>query len=145
MPLTTFLATATTCHVAPGSEVLSAHGVLQIRGRVFTDVIESTEPRVAGTNKPTLDLDFDPSRGEGELRGTFTLSPTQPDGVWEGELSGSVEKGMVRATGLARGAGRLSGAVMHVEFRQMESHPAAPPCADPKAFFAMTGTILTAG
>jgi hypothetical protein len=145
MPLSTFLATATTCHVAPGSEELSAQGVLRIRGRVFTDVIESAEPRVAGTNKPTLDLDFDPSRGEGELRGTFTLSPTQPGGVWEGELAGSLEGGMVRAAGLARGAGRLTGAVLHVEFRQVPSHPAAPPCAEPKAFFEMTGTILIPG
>jgi hypothetical protein len=144
MALTAFVATATTCDVAPGSEQMTPQGVLQIRGRTFTDLVESSEPSVAGTNRPTLDVDLDPSRGDGQLSGRFALSPTQPGGTWEGELTGRFESGLVRAAGLARGTGRLAGAVLHVEFRQIVKHPGTPPCADPKAFFEMTGTILRA-
>lgn len=142
MPLTMFSATATTCDVAPGSEQVTAQGMLQVRGRVFTDLVESSESCVAGTNRPTLDLDFDPKRGDGRVSGRFALSPTAAGGTWEGELTGRFEGGLVRATGLARGTGRLSGGVLHVEFRQIPIHPGTPPCADPKAFFEMTGTIL---
>jgi hypothetical protein len=142
MALTAFVATATTCDVAPGSEQLTAQGVLQIRGRTFTDLVESSEPSVAGTNRPTLDVDLNPSRGDGRLSGRFALSPTQSGGAWEGELTGRFESGLVRAVGLARGTGRLAGAVLHVEFRQIAEHPGTPPCAEPKAFFEMTGTIL---
>ncbi len=142
MTLTAFVATATTCDVAPGSEEVTDQGVLRIRGRTFTDLVESSEPYVAGTNRPTLNVDLDPSRGDGQLRGSFALSPSGPGGVWEGELTGRFEGGLVRAVGLARGTGRLAGAVLHVEFRQVPSHPGTPPCAEPKAFFEMTGTIL---
>jgi hypothetical protein len=144
MALTPFFATATTCDVAPGSEEMTPQGVVQIRGRIFTDLVESTEPYIAGTNRPTLNLDFNPSGGDGQVRGTFALSPRDPGGVWEGELTGHFESGLVRAVGLARGTGRLTGAVLHVEFRQVAQLPGAPtpPCADPKAFFEMTGTIL---
>jgi hypothetical protein len=142
MPLTAFFATATTCDVAPGSEEVTPQGVVQIRGRQFTDVVESSEPYIAGTNRPTLNLDFNPSGGDGQLRGTFALSPKDPGGAWEGELTGRFESGLVRAVGLARGTGRLAGAVLHVEFRQVPQLPGKPPCADPKAFFEMTGTIL---
>ena len=143
MPLTTFVATATTCDVAPGSEEKTPHGTFQIRGRTFTDLVDSSEPSVAGTNRPTLDIDFDPARGDGRLWGRFVLSPSQPGGTWEGELTGRFDDGMVRSTGLARGTGRLTGAVLYVEFRQTASLPGTPPCAEPKAFFHMTGTILT--
>jgi hypothetical protein len=142
MPLTAFSATATTCDVAPGSEQMTAQGTLQIRGRTFTDLVESSESYVAGTNRPTLDVDLDPSRGDGRLSGRFALSPTNAGGTWEGELTGHFESGFVRAVGLARGTGRLAGAVLHVEFRQIERPPGTPPCAEPKAFFEMTGTIL---
>lgn len=144
VPLTTFVATATTCDVAPGTEEMTGRGKLRIRDRTFTDLVESTEPSIAGTNRPTLDIDFEPASGTGELRGRFRLSPSGSDGAWEGELSGRFEGGMVRATGLARGTGRLTGAVLHVSYRQIPEHPRTPPCAEPKAFFEMTGTILTA-
>ena len=143
MPLNSFVATATTCDIAPGSEQVTRQGLLQIRGRTFTDVVESSDPSVAGTNRPTLDLDLDPARGDGQLRGRFVLSPSTPGGAWEGEMSGRFEAGFVRAAGLARGTGRLSGAVLQVEFRQIAKHPGAAPCADPKAFFEMSGTIFT--
>jgi hypothetical protein len=142
MALTAFFATATTCDVAPGSEEMTPQGVVQIRGRQFTDLVESNEPFIAGTNRPTLNLDFNPSAGDGQVRGTFALSPKDPGGAWEGELTGHFESGLVRAVGLARGTGRLTGAVLHVEFRQVPQLPGEPPCADPKAFFEMTGTIL---
>ena len=142
MALTAFAATATTCHVTPGSEEMTDGGTLRIRGRTFTDLVESSEPSVAGTNRPTLNLEFDPSRGDGHLRGNFALSPSEPGGAWEGELTGRFEGGFVRAVGLARGTGRFTGAVLHVEFRQVPAHPGTPPCAEPKAFFELTGTIL---
>lgn len=142
MALTAFVATATTCNVSPGSEELTPQGVVQIRGREFTDLVESTEPYVAGTNRPTLNVDFNPSNGDGQLRGTFALSPKDLGGAWEGELTGRFESGLVRAVGLARGTGRLAGAVLHVEFRQVPQLAGTPPCPDPKAFFEMTGTIL---
>jgi hypothetical protein len=88
MALTAFVATATTCDVAPGSEEMTEQGMLRIRGRTFTDLVESTDPYVAGTNRPTLNVDLDPSLGEGQLRGSFALSPSEPGGVWEGELTG---------------------------------------------------------
>ena len=142
MTLTAFVATATTCDVAPGSEEVTEQGVLRIRDRTFTDLVESSDPHVAGTNRPTLNLEFDPARGDGLLRGRFALSPSALGGAWEGELSGRFEGGLVRAAGLARGTGPLAGAVLHVEFRQVPTHPGIPPCAEPKAFFEMTGTIL---
>ena len=142
MPLSTFVATATTCDISPGTEEQTEHGTLKIRGRTFTDLVESTDPNVAGTNRPTLDANFDPARGDGELWGSFTLSPSTAGGTWEGELAGRFEGGMVRAAGLARGTGRLAGAVLHVEFRQAAELPGSPGCAEPKAFFYMTGTIL---
>lgn len=145
MSLIPFVATATTCHVEPGTEASVAGGMLQVRGRVFTDTVESAEPLIAGTNRPELDIDLDPARGEGSLRGRFVLTPTAAAGRWEGELAGKLANGLVRATGLARGAGELTGSVLHVEFRQVPAHPSTPPCAAPIAYFEMTGTILTAG
>jgi hypothetical protein len=139
--LTAFVATATTCDVTPGSEE-TTDGMLRIRGRTFTDLVESSEPYVAGTNRPTLNLELDLSRGDGRVGGTFALSPSKPGGVWEGELTGRFEGGLVRAVGLARGVGGLAGGVLHVQFRQIPAHPGVPPCADPKAFFEMSGTIL---
>src|SRR3982751_1398545 len=91
MTLTAFVATATTCDVAPGSEEVTEQGVLRIRGRTFTDLVESSDPYVAGTNRPTLNFDLDPSRGEGQLRGSFALSPSDRGGTWEGELTGRLE------------------------------------------------------
>jgi hypothetical protein len=117
--------------------------MLQIRGRVFTDVVESSERLIAGTNRPELDIDLDPARGEGSLHGRFVLSPTACAGHWEGELAGELTNGMVRASGLARGGGGLTGSVLHVEFRQRAAHPSTPPCTTPIAYFEMTGTILT--
>jgi hypothetical protein len=140
----TFSARATTCDVAPGSEENAPNGWLTIRGRTFTDVVESSEPDVAGTNRPTLDIDLDPASGGGRLRGRFVLTPSKTGGTWEGELSGAFEGGLVRAAGLARGTGRLAGAVLHVDYRQVPDRTGAIPCADPKAFFEMNGTILAA-
>jgi hypothetical protein len=144
MSLKTFTARATTCDVVPGSEESASNGSLKIRGRTFTDVVESSEPDVAGTNRPTLDMDLHPVRGEGWLHGRFVLTPSKKGGTWEGELTGRFEGGLVRATGLARGTGRLSGAVLHIEYRQVPDRAGAAPCADPKAFFEMSGTILAA-
>ena len=142
MTLTAFVATATTCHVVPGSEEVTEDGKLRVRDRTFTDLVESSEPYIAGTNRPTLNLDFDPARGDGVVRGRFALSPSSPGGRWEGELSGRFESGLVRAVGLACGTGPLAGSVLHVEFRQIPAHPGTPPCPEPKAFFEMAGTIL---
>ena len=142
MPLTTFAATAATCDIAPGTTEATGDGMLHIRGRVFTDQVESQEPRLAGTNRPTLDIDFNEQTDDGELRGRFTLTPARVDGTWEGELQGQFVKGFVRSSGLARGTGALEGSVLWVEFQQVAEYPGQPPCENPKAFFTMRGMIL---
>jgi hypothetical protein len=137
-----FTAFATTREIAPGIETVRDDGVVHVKGRIFTDLVESTDPRLAGINRPELEIEFNPEKGEGRLAGRFELSVTA-GGAWRGELSGGFEGGMVRATGLATGSGALAGRVMQVSFRQVEKHPAQPPCAEPKAFFQMQGHILS--
>ena len=142
MAITTFTATAVTCDVVPGAPEASDDGMQHIRGQQFFDVVESQEPRIAGVNRPLLDLDFDPESGDGDLRGSFVLTPSGLEGAWEGELQGRFVQGLVRSAGMARGAGALAGAVLQVEFRQVTAYPSQPPCESPKAFFEMNGMIL---
>ena len=142
MALTTFTATAATCDVVPGTPEDTGDGMLHIRRQVFTDIVESHDPRIAGTNRPILDLDLDQQSGDGELRGSFALKPNGVDGAWEGELQGRFVKGLVISSGIARGTGALAGAVLRVEFRQVAAYPGQPPCESPKAFFEMNGMIL---
>ncbi len=142
MSLTAFVATATTSDVSPGTEEIDGSGRLQIRDRVFTDIVESNEERIAGINTPALDLDVDPENGTGALRGSFVMTPDAVAGTWEGEVSGVLEGGMVSAGGLARGTGDLAGAIMHIAFQQVAELPGEAPCAEPKAFFKIEGLIL---
>jgi hypothetical protein len=140
--LESFSAIATTREIAPGSEIVGDDGVVRIKDRIFTDLVESSDPRIAGVNRPHLEIDLNPKTGSGRLAGHFELN-VSAGGVWRGELSGGFEGGMVRATGLATGSGALVGHVIHVTFRQIEKHPGQPPCPEPKAFFEMQGHILT--
>ena len=140
MAQTEFTAVGTTCEVDPGTEEM-AGPTLQIRGRVFTDFVESDDQRLAGVNKVTLDLDLDPSTGQGTLEGSFVLSPNSVDGAWEGTLSGNLKEGLVTSTGHAMGTGGLDGGHLHVEFQQVAEHPDQPPCEDPQAFFQMWGHV----
>ncbi len=103
---------------------------------------KSADPRIAGQNQPTLDIDLDPAKGSGTLHGRFTLMPKSGSGTWEGELTGQIEKGLVVASGIAAGTGDLSGEALRVDFRQVEKLATPPPCPDPKAFFEMRGLIL---
>ncbi len=142
MALKMFMATAATCNVVPGASETTGDGMLHIRRQVFTDMVESDDPRIAGTNTPILDIDLDPQNGDGTLRGSFTLKPHGADGTWEGELEGRFVQGMGRSSGIARGAGALAGAVLRVEFQQVAAYPGRPPCENPQAFFEMNGMIL---
>ncbi len=142
MTLTMFTATAATCDVAPGTTEATDDGMLHIKRQVFTDLVESQDPRIAGTNRPTLDINLNPESGDGELRGSFTLQPTAVDGTWEGELQGQFIQGFVTSSGIARGTGALAGAVMRVEFQQVASYSGQLPCESPQAFFEMHGMIL---
>ena len=142
MSLAKFVAAATTCAIDPGSERVEG-GLVRISGRTFTEIVESAESRVAGTNRPVLDLEIDPAGGSGVLSGSFRFEPDAFSGAWEGELEGRLERGIVIARGLAHGTDDLAGMLLYVEFRQVPESPtgAPPPCDDPKAFFEMDGMI----
>jgi hypothetical protein len=140
--LTRFTATATTCAVSPGSERVGDRGMLHIANRVFSDIVESEDDRIAGTNEPALDIDVDTTTGEASLQGRFKLAPKSGSGSWEGELLGHITGGLVTAAGLAHGKGALERAILRVDFRQVPKLAAPAPCADPKAFFEMDGWIL---
>jgi len=142
MTLSTFTASATTCEVVPGDEQVGEEGQLRIRGRRFTDLVQSSEPLLAGVNRPVLDIELDPATGRGQLKGVFVLQPDGVSGRWDGELLGRIEKGLVTASGLARGTGDLESLILYSEFRQTADRPAiSPPCRDPQAFFEMEGVI----
>jgi hypothetical protein len=141
MALSAVSASATTCGVEPGEELMGEDGLLRIRGRVFTDIVRSSDPRLTGSNRVTVSLDLDPSAGTGQLTASFILTPEESEGAWEGEMLGSLN-GMIAATGLARGTGALSGAVAYLNFQQVASHPSGEPgCDEALAFYAMTGLI----
>jgi hypothetical protein len=140
MSLEAFRAFATTREIAPGTEHAGPDGIIHIRDRGFTDIVESDDPRIAGSNQPLLALDVDPREGSGRLWGPFEL--TANDGTWRGELSGVIEGGTVRAWGVAVGTGNFAGRMLRVDFQQVDRHPAASPCPEPKAFFRMQGYIL---
>jgi hypothetical protein len=144
MRLTPFSAFATTRDIAPGTETVS-DGTVRIRERLFTDVVESDSPRIAGINEPLLDLDVDAQAGTGTVQGPFVLKPTDGAGTWEGRLTGKLVNGMVTAWGLARGTGAFEGSVLRVDFQQVAAHPSSPPVAEAKAFFEMSGHILDPG
>jgi hypothetical protein len=112
MAFTKLGATAATCKITPGTQQQDDQGKLHIKGQVFSDIVESQDPRIAETNKPTLDLDLNPESGEGELSGGFTLRPKTVAGTWEGQMRGRFIKGLVRASGVARGTGALEGSVL---------------------------------
>jgi hypothetical protein len=141
MTLEVFSCIATTRDVEPGTEQADASGV-HVRGRVFTDVVESSDLRFSGINRVSVEVDIDPKTGKGELRGSFTLRPSGREGAWEGEMVGEIVEGLVIARGLARGTGSLAPAVMRIEFKQLKSHPGTAPVAEPKAFFEMHGLSL---
>ena len=137
-----FAATATTCEVAPGTQQSGPDGIVHVRNQTFTDIVRSNDQRVAGINKPVLDLDFNPADGTGTVRGPFTLQLEKAGGAWEGHMTGEIRKGLVTAKGLARGRGSLEGSIMRVDFRQVEKLEGDAPCANPTAFFEMEGSIL---
>jgi hypothetical protein len=141
MALTAFTAVATTREIAPGRESMT-DGKVRVRERLFTDVVESNDERVAGENKPLLDLDIDPAAGSGTVSGPFTLTPKNGSGTWVGRLTGELAGGMVVASGLARGTGSFEGRTMRIDFQQIPAHPSTSPVDEPKAFFRMSGYIL---
>jgi hypothetical protein len=136
-----FRAFATTRELAPGTEQAGPDGIVHIRSRAFTDVVESDDARIAGWNRPLLALDFDPRAGSGRLWGGFEIT-ADAGGSWRGEMSGRIEGGVVRAWGVAVGMGPFAGRTLRVDFQQVERHPKTPPCPEPKAFFQMQGYIL---
>ena len=137
-----FAATATTCEVTPGTEKAGSNGRVQVQNQIFTDIVRSSDTRIAGVNKPVLNLEFNPSDGTGSLEGSFVLQPEKAGGTWEGYMKGEILNGLVKATGLARGRGALEGLVMRVDFQQVEKIPGEAPCKNPSAYFQMEGSIL---
>ena len=132
---------ATTSRIDPGQETQDSSG-FHVRGRVFTDRLESAAVFLDGTNRVTLDLDLNLADGSGILAGTFELELRRTVGSWTGAVTGHFEHGMVVAEGIARGAGPLAGAVLHVDFRQLAEHPGRSPCAEPLAFVSVRGLML---
>ncbi len=142
MSLIPFQARATTCDVKPGTETADGPGQVHIKDQHFSDIVESTELRMVGTNELVLDLDVEPATGRGSLRGTFALRSTSGDGSWEGELEGRLSGGVVTAVGAAKGKGAFDGAILRIDFRQVKERVGPHPCDAPKAFFDMEGFIL---
>ena len=142
MKLTAFTASATTCDITPGSQAPDNKGTLHIKGQAFTDIVESSDARIAGVNTPTLDIAIDPASGMGELSGSFVWKPKAYEGTWEGMMKGQIRDGLVTALGLAHGTGRLEGLSLRVDFQQVREGQGQPPCPEPKAFFAMQGLLL---
>jgi len=137
-----FAATATTCEVTPGTEKAGSNGRVQVQNQIFTDIVRSSDTRIAGVNRPILNLEFNPSDGTGSVEGSFVLQPDKAGGTWEGHMKGEIRNGFVSATGLARGRGALQGLVMRVDFRQVEKLSGEAPCKNPSAYFEMEGSIL---
>ena len=67
---------ATTSRIDPGQETHDSSGI-HVRGRVFTDRVESADVCLDGTNRVTLDLDLNLADGSGTLGGTF--KPESPE------------------------------------------------------------------
>lgn len=134
---------ACTVAIEPGTESTDARGT-HVRRRVFTDRVQSAQPEFDGTNRVTLDLDFD-AQGGGALRGAFELTLSDGRGTWRGEVDGRFENGMVVAEGIARGTGAHDGAVLHIDYRQIKEHPGTPPVPQPLAVFDMKGVLLSRG
>lgn len=144
MELLGFSAFATTRDVEPGRETSGADGRIHARDRVFTDIVESDDPRIAGINEVRLAVDLDPRDGSGSVWGSFELHPSA-GGSWRGSLTGLIVGGIVQAQGLAIGSSDWAGWVMRVDFRQVPAHPGSPPCAEPKAFFEINGRLMPSG
>ena len=142
MTIAYFIGHAVTEAVSPGTERSNEDGSVSIRDRAFTDIVVSSEPAIAGRNVPVLNIDLDPSTGTGKLSGRFELRPDALQGAWNGELSGSIENGLVIASGLAVGSMALVNKTLRIDFRQIEKLPFESPCRDPKAFFEINGMIL---
>ena len=81
MTLTTFAVTAATCDIVSGTEQINDDGMVKITGQDFTDIVESRDARVAGTNTPVLNITFNPESQDGELQGRFVLTPNAVDGT----------------------------------------------------------------
>jgi len=142
MGLSHFTASATTCGVEPGEELVGKDGLVHIQGRVFTDLVDSLEPRISGTNRLTVSLDLNPETGKGSLTASFVLTPKLGKGSWTGAMSGSLN-GMITAEGLARGTGDLEGMTAYLSFQQVAEHPAGQPaCDDALAYYRMAGILL---
>ena len=142
MAITELSARATTFEVIPGKET-PGNGRVRIEQQRFADIVECDDARLVGTNRLVLDLDIDPSQGSGRLWGAFTLDTKNGGGGWHGELVGTLTAGKVTAAGIARGRGEFEGAVLRLDFQQVDAHPfGKPPCPEPKAFFEIRGLLL---
>ena len=104
--LINFMATATTRDISAGSERVDDKGILHIADRVFTDVVECEDDRIAGINEPALDIEVDTATGEAVLKGRFMLASNVKGGFWDGELRGRITDGLVTAPGSPKVAER---------------------------------------
>ena len=142
MSATFFEATATTVGVELGSERREDRALV-VRHRVFTDIVRCQDDRVAGVNRPDMDLDIDTDTMCGPVSGRFVLRPDRVDGHWEGEVKGDLKGGVVTACGLGSGRGALAGAPIRVDFQQVEKLDDPPETDDPLAFYTMSGMIVS--
>lgn len=143
MSISSVTAHATTFRIEPGSET-AEDGCVHIRGRVFTDRVESASSDLDGTNRVVVNLDI-AADGSGRLTGEFELSLSDDRGSWQGELDGHLENGMVVSRGLAHGTGALQNGIVYIEFRQIPEHPGTPPVEQPLAFFQMKAVARLTG
>ena len=143
MQLSECRARAVTREMRPGED-RSEGGRARYRGHEFQDVVLSSDDRIRGENRLTLDLDLDPATGSGGVAGSFTLTLEAGNGAWSGRISGTIAANMVRAVGMARGTGHLDGASLWLSFEQVPGGDGGDVCPNPIAFYDLQGWILEA-
>lgn len=136
-----FKASAVTTEVEFGTEQQCA-GRLIVKNRVFTDVVRSSDSLIAGTNFPDMNLDIDLETMSGKVHGTFVWQTETVDGQWEGEIVGELSDGLVKAYGLGKGTGTLDGALLRVDFQQVNELGDPPEIDEPLALYEMSGIIV---
>jgi hypothetical protein len=108
----------------PERSWISEDGIMHMRGIALSNQINSDSPYMTGINSLKMNVDLDPTTGEGHAYGTFTLSPTAIDGDWVGHWSTHVSPAGISGRAVGQGTGALTG--MKVVNHMLSSDPNSP-------------------
>jgi hypothetical protein len=125
--LTTFEATETICAVTPGKLWVTDGATLHIRGQVNRNIIQSSEPRLNGTNTAVLSVNFNLTTLKGTANGTFMITPDTMNGTWEGTGIFRVADGKAVGTAVGHGTGAFEGHQIRLELEEVVAS-GNPPC-----------------